>query len=121
MQLFKSQTIRTSLYAQTSNIDFGDQFIGYGGFLTYFNNTIVGLDFSPSMNPFFYVKLNGSTQTLFQFGNKGQGPNDFIRPQSIQYISGQTIGVFDIMLKTYCEFSIPVETVDVTIVKKVIF
>jgi len=42
---------------------------------------------SPSMNPFFYVKLNGSPKKLFHFGNKGQGPNDFIRPQSQGVIS----------------------------------
>jgi hypothetical protein len=104
------------LYHQT--IDIGEYFIGSGGFLAYYQNNIIGLDMSQSMQPFFCLKSNDASQTFFYFGNRGQGPNDFLMPYSIQYINSQTIGVFDLMSNFYAEFNIPDENGAVIIHKK---
>ena len=88
-------------------IDLGDQFLGYGGFLTYCQGTIVGIEFNPALQPFFCLETDNSN--FFFFGNKGRGPNEFLMPYSIQYIDNQTIGVFDIMSNTYSEFTPPGE------------
>jgi hypothetical protein len=102
-------------------IDSGENFIGYGGFLAFCQGNIVGMEMSQSMQPFFCIRSNGSSQTLFRFGNKGQGPDDFLRPLSIQYINNQTVGTFDIMSKTYSEFTIPNENEELKIDKKIRF
>ena len=99
-------------------IDFVEDFIGYGGFLSFYQGSIIGIEMSPSLQPFFYIKPNESPQALFRFGNKGQGPDDFLMPSSIQYIDNKVIGVFDLMSKTYCEFSIPNEPDELKIEKK---
>ena len=103
------------------NINLGNDYIGYGGFLSFHQDSIVGLDLSPSMPPFFCIMSDGSSQTSFNFGNRGQGPDDFLRPHTIQHINNQTIGVFDMMSRTYSEFRIPNEYEELKIDKKVNF
>ena len=109
----------TSLKHQA--IDLGEAFIGYGGFLAFHQSFIVGLDLAPSVQPFFCIKQDEASQTLFRFGNKGQGPNDFLWPASIQHINNRTIGVFDMMSKTYNEFNIPNEHEELKVNKKTEF
>jgi len=102
-------------------IDIGENVIGYGGFLAQNQGSIVGLDFAPTVQPFFCIKPYGESQTLFRFGNKGQGPDDFLWPASIQFINNQTIGAFDMMSGTYNIFSIPSEHEELNIDKKIKF
>ena len=115
----KQTELITVLKHQT--IYLGEDFIGYGGFITYYQGVVVGMDLSPSAQPFFCITPNGSSQTLFRFGNKGQGPNDFLRPSSIQYIDNLTIGAFDMMSRTYNEFIIPNEHEELKVDKKIEF
>ena len=100
-------------------VDLGNDFVGYGGYLAYNQDFIAGIDFSPSMQPFFCLRQNGSSEILFHFGNKGQGPNDFLMPYSIQHINNDTIGTWDIMSSTYCEFINPHENEELKIEKKI--
>jgi hypothetical protein len=102
-------------------IDSGENFIGYGGFLAFCQGNVIGLELSSSMQVFFSLKPDDSSQKLFRFGNRGQGPDDFLRPLSIQYINNRTVGVFDIMSKTYSEFDIPKENEELKIDKKIRF
>jgi hypothetical protein len=102
-------------------INLGENFIGYGGFLAFCQDHVIGLEMSSSMQPFFCIRLDSLSQTPFRFGNKGQGPNDFLRPLSIQYINNQTVGTFDIMSKIYSEFDIPNENEELKIDKKIRF
>ena len=102
-------------------LDLGENFIGYGGFLALNQGSIVGLDLAQAVQPFFCIKQNGESQTLFRFGNKGQGPDDFLWPASIQFINNKTIGAFDMMSGTYNEFCIPNEHRELKIDKKIKF
>ena len=104
---------------QTINLD--EDFVGYGGFLALHQDIIVGIEMASSMPPFFYFKQNGSSQTLSHFGNRGQGPNDFLMPYSIQYIHNQTMGTWNLMTGTYYEFRIPNENEELKIDKKIRF
>ena len=103
------------------DIDLSEDFIGYGGFLSFYQGSIVGLDLSSSLPPFFCITPNRSSQILLRFGNRGQGPDDFLMPSSIQHINNQTIGVFDMNLGTYNEFRIPNEHEVLKIDKKIHF
>jgi hypothetical protein len=114
----QAEPIRT-LTHQT--VDLGEDFIGYGGYLTICQGDIVGLELSPSMQPFFHIKPDGPAPTLLRFGNKGQGPNDFLQPISIQYIDSQTVGTFDIRSKTYYEFGIPNENEELKVSRELKF
>ncbi|MCL2737854.1 MAG: TolB-like 6-bladed beta-propeller domain-containing protein [Bacteroidales bacterium] len=100
-------------------IDMSEHFIGIGGFLAFSQDNIVGIEYAPSMQPFFCLKQTESSQTLFHFGNKGRGPNEFLMPYSIQYLNNQTVGVWDMMSTTYYEFRIPNEHEGVAIDKAI--
>ena len=88
-------------------IDLGNQFLGYGGFLVYYQDVIIGVEMNPSLQPFFCLEPDKSK--FFFFGDKGRGPNEFLLPYSIQYVDSQTIGVFDMMSNTFSEFTPPSE------------
>ena len=106
---------------QHQAIDLGERFIGSGGFLDFYQGTIIGLDLSPTMQPFFRFMPNEPSLPLFYFGNRGQGPHDFLRPLSIQFVSNQAVGTLDIMSNTYVEFSIPNENEVLITDKKIRF
>jgi len=106
---------------QHQTIDLGINLIGYGGFLAFYQDAVIGLDFASPMPPFFCFKPNESSQMFFHFGNKGQGPDDFLMPLSIQYINNNTVGTFDVMSKTYSEFSIPAKNEVLRINRKIRF
>jgi len=100
-------------------IDLGNEQIGFGGFLSYNNGVIIGIEMHPSMPPFFCFIPDESSQKFFYFGSKGRGPNEFIMPYSIQYIDEQTTGVFDVMSITYSEFNNPIQNETLTVNKKI--
>jgi hypothetical protein len=100
-------------------INLGEDFIGYGGFLAFCRENVIGLEMSSSMQPFFCIRADSSSQAPFRFGNKGQGPDDFLMPFSIQQINNQTVGIWDLMSKTYSEFEIPNENEELKINKKI--
>ena len=114
-----NQKHKQAYILKNKSVFLGEDYIGYGGFLAFYQDNIVGVDFSPSMQPFFRLNLNGTSQPLFHFGNRGQGPNDFIMPYSIQHLYNQTIGVFDVMSRNFCELRIPKENEGLIIDKKI--
>ena len=92
-----------------NTIDIGNDFIGLGGYLVIIQDRIVGIDRASSLSqpPFYCVIHNDGLSTFYQFGNRGQGPDDFLYPWIIQNIDKQTVGVYDSDLRTYFEFRIP--------------
>ena len=102
-------------------IDIGENIIGYGGFLAISHNVMVGLEMASSMPPFFCLKFDELSNSFYYFGSKGRGPNEFLMPYSVQFVNNQTIGVFDVSLNTYFEFSIPNENEELNISKMLKF
>jgi hypothetical protein len=82
-------------------------FIGRGGYMVYneSNHQITGID-DVERFCFYSINTNTSHWTLCNFGDKGQGPDDFFKPFSLQYIDEKTLGCFDVYLKNFSEFSI---------------
>jgi hypothetical protein len=79
-------------------------FIGRGGNMIFLSDSIiVGIDDNRA-NLFF--RLNCNIPSICNFGNKGQGPDDFIAPFSIQRINANTIACFDALLKHYSEIEL---------------
>ncbi|MDR1202029.1 MAG: TolB-like 6-bladed beta-propeller domain-containing protein [Tannerellaceae bacterium] len=84
-----------------------DEYIGRGGAIIAYKGGIVGIEEAGSLAPFFNIDIQGENHILTHFGNRGQGPEDFIRPYPIQYINEDVFGAYDITSKTYKEITIP--------------
>ena len=83
-----------------------DLFIGRGGNMVYLNNNqIVGMD-NVAQTCFYLLNTDSDNYSLCNFGNKGQGPKEFITPFSLQYINESTVGCYDVTLKRFYELSI---------------
>ena len=83
-----------------------DLFIGNGGYMVHLNNNrIVGID-NVAPTCFYLLNIDSSSYAICNFGNKGQGPNDFISPFSLQLIDEVTLGSYDISLRRFFEFSV---------------
>jgi hypothetical protein len=67
---------------------------------------MIGLEASNALPPLFSLSTKEKTPTYTHFGNRGQGPEEFIWPHSIQYIDENTFGVYDGMLKVYREITV---------------
>ncbi|MDR1098338.1 MAG: TolB-like 6-bladed beta-propeller domain-containing protein [Tannerella sp.] len=77
-------------------------FIGESSFMLLTEkNHLIGLDYGN--DTFFYCQNISRPDSFFRFGTKGQGPDEYIHPFSIQYIDDNTIGVYDAMQKKYTE------------------
>ena len=102
-------------------IDLNENIIGYGGFLVSYENVIIGTELSQSLPPFYCLVQNEGKHTFYRFGNRGQGPNDFIHPFSIQNIQSGYVGVMDMSSRAYSEFYFPKENEEINIEKKINF
>jgi hypothetical protein len=92
-----------------TNAGLNEEYIGGGGAIIAYNNGIIGIEESGPLPPFFLLSTNGKTPTYMHFGNRGQGPEEFIHPYPIQYLDENTFGVYDLMLKMYKEVTVPTE------------
>jgi hypothetical protein len=98
-----------------------ETFIGQGGFLIPYKDRIIGLESSFSLPPFYCLKPDETPPVLYHFGNRGQGPDDFLHPFSFQLIDDDMIGVVDMGANSYLEFRIPEENGEVEIMKRIKF
>ena len=65
-------------------IDLNENIIGYAGFLDLYENRIIGIELAQSLPPFYCLVQNDVTRnTFYRFGNRGQGPYDFIHVYSV--------------------------------------
>ncbi|MDR1897034.1 MAG: TolB-like 6-bladed beta-propeller domain-containing protein [Prevotellaceae bacterium] len=90
-----------------SDLKLNSEYIGKGGAIIAYQGGIVGIEESGSLSPFFAITTNGESHSLTHFGNRGQGPDDFVHPYPIQYIDEDVFGVYDMMLKQFKEVSVP--------------
>jgi len=76
-----------------NTIDIGENFIGRGGILAICQDTIIGVDFSLNSPtpPFYCLKPDNESLSFYHFGSKGQGPNEFLEPYSLQRINNNTL------------------------------
>ena len=94
---------KNSIVLSHYTIEFKEEFIGNGGFLIICKNGIIGFEESQSLPAFYYIENNSA---LSRFINHGQGPNEVLLPFNIQYLSEDTIGVYDIMNMSY--YNVPI-------------
>jgi len=87
-----------------TTLQLDEEFITQGGMIVAFDDGIVGVEESGSLLPFFFIGQDGVT--CGHFGNRGQGPEDFIRPYPIQYIREGVLGVYDLMFKSFREIEV---------------
>jgi hypothetical protein len=92
------------------NIRLNEEFIGNGGAFIAYDDGITGIEESGSMPPFFSLSAKEKMHTYIHFGNRGQGPEEFIHPSLIQYLDKNVFGAYDLVTKTYGEVAIPRNT-----------
>jgi hypothetical protein len=90
-------------------------FIEYGGLMVSFKNMLIGLEAKTS-HPFYYLDYKEPDQ-LHRFGEIGLGPADFVTPFSLQYINGETYGIYDIVKKSFTELALPGKDKEIAIKK----
>jgi hypothetical protein len=62
--------------------------------LVAFSNHIIGIDAQHFYKSFFVQNI-ADTSSFFYFGDKGQGPGEFIYPFSIQFVDDSSLFVYD--------------------------
>ena len=77
-------------------INIKNNYIGKAGPIIFANNKIIGIDFMLD-TCFFYIDTEKGE--LCRFGIKGQGANDFLYPYTLQQLSDNTFGVYDLTAK----------------------
>jgi hypothetical protein len=102
-------------------IDLKDEMIGRGGFLVACREGVAGFEESPSFPAFYYVKMSGGEYHLSRFVNRGQSSGDVLYPFNVQYLSEDTLGVYDIMNMSYYHVPIAKDNDSVSIRKCVRF
>lgn len=95
-------------------INISNNYIGKGGPMMIMNNNIIGIDYG--MDTCFYC-INTTTNYLYRFGNRGQGPNEFINPITLQYLDSNTFGSYDIMSRKFNEIHFSTENMNFKIKK----
>lgn len=93
-----------------SNIDLNENHIGLGGYITTYNNDIIGIEQAGSLSPFYQITTKNDINTINYFGVRGQGPEDFIQPIFIQHLSDSVFGVHDAGIGVYKEICISTAT-----------
>ncbi|MDR1583354.1 MAG: TolB-like 6-bladed beta-propeller domain-containing protein [Prevotellaceae bacterium] len=73
------------------------------------SNHIIGVD-AQNLDKLFFVQNIADTSSFFHFGDKGQGPGEFIYPFSIQLVDDSSLFVYDLMLKKINRINIDFES-----------
>jgi hypothetical protein len=80
-------------------------FIGIGGYMVVTNDHyLIGMEHGG--DAFFYRQDLNRPDSVCRFAGKGQGPDEFIHPFSLQYINDSTMGSYDILGKKFGEISL---------------
>ena len=78
-----------------------NEFIGFGGSFIISKTGLIGIEESSSFPIFYEIQMVDNKNIMSRFINRGQGPNDLLMPFNIQFLSEGTIGVYDIMNRSY--------------------
>jgi WD40 repeat protein len=82
-----------------------DLMLGTGGYMTATNDGhIVGLDYGGDF--FFFRQNTDRPELLYRFGKKGQGPDEFIHPFSLQYLNDSLIACYDMSSRQFSEITL---------------
>jgi hypothetical protein len=85
--------------------EMNELFIGKGGYIVATGDScIVGLDTAGDY--FFYRQKVNQPEAFHLFGKRGQGPDEFIFPFSLQYLSDDLLGVYDAQTKQFSEVAL---------------
>jgi hypothetical protein len=85
--------------------DMNELLLGTGGYMIATGDAhLTGLNYGG--NTFFYRQNVTNPVELRLFGSAGQGPDEFIHPFSLQYLSDQTIGSYDMATGEYSELAL---------------
>jgi hypothetical protein len=84
-------------------------FIGSVGPIILVDSYIIGLEYSLD-TCFYYLGLENDV--FKRFGNRGQGPDEYVYPDLIEYVNDTVLGVYDMMKREYIELSIPFPSVN---------
>lgn len=80
-------------------------FVGTGGYMMVTNDHyLIGMEHGE--DAFFYRQDLNRPDSVCRFVERGQGPDEFIHPFSLQYINDSTVGSYDIMGKKFGEISL---------------
>ena len=85
------------------SINIKNGYIGKPGPIIFIDNKIIGIDFMLDSCFFYFNTINPE---LHRFGTRGQGPNDFLFPYTLQFLNKNLLGVYDITAKKYNEIEI---------------
>jgi hypothetical protein len=82
-----------------------DLTIGYGGYMIATqDHHLVGLDYNDDF--FFFRQEVNHPELLYCFGKKGQGPDEFIHPFSLQYLNDDLIASYDMFSRQFSEITL---------------
>ena len=82
-----------NIFLSHMTIELCDDFVGYGGTLSPCENGIIGIEYAKSFPPLFQLKIEKEEFVMKRIGNRGQGPNEFINPITIQNLNNSIYGV----------------------------
>jgi hypothetical protein len=82
-----------------------DLWIGKGGFMIATAQHLIGLEYGG--DGFFYRWNIDQLDEFHRFGEKGQGPDEFLRPHALQYLSDSLMGCYDLFAGTFHEIVLP--------------
>ncbi|MDR1379882.1 MAG: TolB-like 6-bladed beta-propeller domain-containing protein [Tannerella sp.] len=102
----RSPEKKTSVISLTHTVcDMNGLMIGSGGYMVATEDShIVGIDHREDF--FFYCQDTNRPAAPYRFGKKGQGPDEFVHPFSLQYISDSLITTYDMSSRQFSEITL---------------
>lgn len=85
------------------SIQLKNDILGKPGPCILIGNNIIGIDYR--LDSCFFC-INTQNDSIYRFGSRGNGPNEFISPLTLQYIDKNHFGSFDFNLGEYTRFKI---------------
>lgn len=79
-----------------------NDYLGKPGQIICIDDKIVGIDM---MLDSCLFSIDLKTDSLFRFGKKGGGPEEFVQPYTLQYLDEKHFGMFDLWGRKFCVFS----------------
>ena len=94
-----------------NSVTLNNDYLGKPGPIIYVDNKIVGIDYR--LDSCFFC-INTQNDSLYRFGTRGQGPNEFIYPYTLQHLNDTSFAAFDLNAKKFCLFTLKNNEVTIT-------
>lgn len=92
-----------SLMVTHESIQLKNDYLGKPGPIIELDKKIVGIDYALD-SCLFYIDIE--TDSLYRFGPRGVGPDEFIYPHTIQHLDKNRFGIFDLQARKYTQIQI---------------